>query len=264
MPRLQRDGASIEYDVAGSGERTVLFSHNLLCDRSVFAHAFERVSSRVRAINVDNRAHGGSRATRAFTVPEVAGDLLAVLDAEKVARATIVGLSLGSSAALELALAEPQRVDALVLFGATPLAASSLDSLKNSILGAAVRALGTRSTLVRPALPVLFGRTFRESEPAKIAAWERKLVAFGGANLWRAVRAWQTRPSLLERLGKIRARTLVVVGEEDAAHPPALGELIHSKIAGSRLERVAHAGHTMTFERPEETTALVERFLDGV
>ncbi len=64
-----------------------------------------------------------SNAERAFTTGDLSRDLLAVLDAEKVAQATIVGISLGAWCATELAIDHPDRVNGLVLLGATPFSA---------------------------------------------------------------------------------------------------------------------------------------------
>src|SRR5437016_1384319 len=60
MPDIERDGARIRYEVAGAGERAVLFAHNLFCDRSVFAAQAARLAGRRRTIAVDLRGHGES------------------------------------------------------------------------------------------------------------------------------------------------------------------------------------------------------------
>lgn len=260
VSRLAVPGASVELTASGprpgSSTPAVLFLHNLLADRTVFSHAFEAVSAQRRAIALDFRAHGASRAERAFSTQDLVRDALAALDAQGVARAHVVGISLGAWVGCELALAHPDRVAGLVLMGATPWAARPTDARQSRALALAAALVGVRPALVRPVLPLLFGRTFREREPATVAVWERKLLSSGRAALGRALRVWRERPALLDRLGEIRARTLVVVGEEDEAHPPAHGEALAARIPGARVARVK-AGHTMTVERPQETTDLV-------
>jgi pimeloyl-ACP methyl ester carboxylesterase len=55
-------------------------------------------------------------------------------------------------------------------------------------------------------------------------------------------------------LPTIRCPTLVLVGEQDAATPPALSEEMAAAIPGARLVKIAACGHLSTMERPEAVT----------
>src|SRR4051812_39249385 len=125
MPVIHRHGQRIAYDARGEGSRVIVFAHNLFCDRRVFEFAAYALASRMRVINVDLRGHGESRDVREpFLTRDLADDLLAVMVNEAIDRAVIVGLSLGATAAMQLALEHPARVEALVLLGATGRAAN--------------------------------------------------------------------------------------------------------------------------------------------
>lgn len=63
------------------------------------------------------------------------------------------------------------------------------------------------------------------------------------------------------RLSEVRAQTLVVLGDKDAPDIHAIGELIHSGVAGSRLVSTRDAGHTLVMEKPDEFNQVVEDFL---
>src|SRR5437764_5364754 len=80
-----------------------------------------KLRRRFRLVLVDNRGCGRSdRADGSFTVANMAGDVVAVLDAAGIRRAHVLGASLGGMVAQELAIRNPERVDGLVLAGTTP------------------------------------------------------------------------------------------------------------------------------------------------
>ena len=64
-----------------------------------------------------------------------------------------------------------------------------------------------------------------------------------------------------ERVSAIDVPTLILVGEEDAITPPALSEELNRLIPGSRLERIAAAGHLANAEQPQAFNAAIESFL---
>lgn len=66
-------------------------------------------------LRIDTRGHGASDAPRATTLPMLAGDVCAAMDAAAVDSAVVAGVSLGGMIAMELALARPDRVVALAL-----------------------------------------------------------------------------------------------------------------------------------------------------
>jgi pimeloyl-ACP methyl ester carboxylesterase len=95
----------------------VVMLHALLADRSVFAAQRDALSDRYRVILPDARGHGASAtlANQWYTVGELAQDVLAILDAEGITRAHLVGHELGGATALAIAQQAPERVASLVL-----------------------------------------------------------------------------------------------------------------------------------------------------
>ncbi|MGH7293534.1 MAG: alpha/beta fold hydrolase, partial [Polyangiaceae bacterium] len=99
MARIERAGRAVDYEVRGDGARAVLLAHNLFTDRSVFEAHAERLSARCRVIALYLRGHGASEPPAGpYTARDLGDDLLAVLDAAGVARASLVGVSIGASA----------------------------------------------------------------------------------------------------------------------------------------------------------------------
>jgi len=127
-PRIhhaQAGGASIAYQSFGAGPRTIVstpsFAQNIdmLWDQPLAAAFFERFASFARVIQFDKRGTGLSdRRLPPASLQNRVEDLLAVLDAEGVERATIMGTSEGGSLAAFFAATYPERTEALVLQGA--------------------------------------------------------------------------------------------------------------------------------------------------
>ncbi len=176
MPTLMRDGQRVAYEVLGSGPEVVVLAHNLMAQRGSFAAVAGALAKRARVLAIDLRGHGESvPSPRAFTVADLADDLLALLDAEGVSRALIVGTSLGASAAMMLALRYPSRVRGLVLISATPHAATWIDRLRFGALAAVLRGLGPG-----PVMPAIVGQLLGASyrrQPGAVAAVTRWIRA---------------------------------------------------------------------------------------
>ena len=66
-----------------------------------------------------------------------------------------------------------------------------------------------------------------------------------------------------DRVAAIDVPTLILVGEEDGITPPALSDELHKLIPGSRLERIAAAGHLANIEQPQAFNRAIESFLSG-
>src|SRR5260370_31580607 len=162
MPTVTRDGVAIAYDVTppppgASAPPTVVLLHNIMCDRHVFDHAVAALRPRFRTIAIDFRGHGQSALpAQEFSVDDLAGDVIAVMDQEGVARASVVGLSLGATVALEVALRAPARVERLVLMGADAAPDTTINRIRNGLFCRLGMLLGMRWFLLGGGLATIF------------------------------------------------------------------------------------------------------------
>lgn len=120
------DGIDLRYDVRGSGAPVVLL-HGSVLSRAIWRGLgyFEPLAADHTVIRMDLRGHGRSGAPHdpaAYTQEVFLADLLAVLDAERIGRAALVGYSLGARIALTAALEHPARVSRLVSLGGSAAA----------------------------------------------------------------------------------------------------------------------------------------------
>jgi pimeloyl-ACP methyl ester carboxylesterase len=128
------------------------------------------------------------------------------------------------------------------------------------MLAAASRVLGLRPLMGRVA-PIMLGKTIL-GDPARKADVERfSAIMMRRKDIWRAVNGVIDRASVEGELGRIRAPTLVIVGDEDVATPRTKSEAIVAGVLGARLVTIPRAGHSSTVEEPAAVTAALENFL---
>ena len=246
------------YEVSGSGEPVVLI-HAFSVDRRMWAPQIAALERRFRVIRYDQRGHGNSAAPSA---PYAAhDDLRSVLDALGVARATLIGLSAGSTLAIDFAIAYPDRVARLVLAspglnGYVPASPLTWTQPVFQAAGAGDAEGAARLWADTPIMAVHSG--------ADAAATVKSLV-MSNVRLWtyRTNPARQLTPPAITRLGEIRSPTLVILGERDLPHIREIAGLLVAGIGGARLVPVPGAGHIVNLDAPEAFNRAVDAFLAG-
>jgi len=263
MSKVERDGATIYYEMSGSGP-AIVFTHSYLCDGSMFADQVAALRRRWRVINVDLRGHGRSAPSlTAVSFYDFVDDVVAVLDAEGVDRAVWAGLSMGGFTALRAALTRPERVTALVLMDTDAGAEPFGHRVQYALMRGAVRVFGP-SAVASPIKKMMFGRSALKDQPELCEVYRQRFMAVDTRSTLTVGRAIASRDDLLPRLGQISCPTLVIVGEEDMALPVALSRRIAEGVQGAELVIVPHVGHLSTVEAPAVLTQIIERFVNGL
>lgn len=256
LPRLHVE------DTGGDGP-PIVFSHGLLWDTRLFAPQVAALRGRHRCIAYDHRGQGRSEVTAdGYDMDTLAEDAAALIERLGVAPAHFVGLSMGGFVGLRLAIRRPELLRSLALIdtSAEPEAPAKIPRYR--LLNFVARWFGF-GPVVGSVLPILFGPTFL-GDPARAAEraeYRARLLALDRIGTPRAVRGVIERAGVAESLHRIRMPTLVVVGAEDVATPPARSEALAAGIAGARLVRIAGAGHTPTLEQPAAVNAALGAFL---
>lgn len=109
------DGVPIAYSLSGTAETALIFIHGGMSDRSFWDGQHVAFADRFRVIALDLAGHGESgRNRQEWGIPQFGRDAIAVMDAEHVLRAVLIGNSLGGPAAVEAALFAPARALAVI------------------------------------------------------------------------------------------------------------------------------------------------------
>jgi 3-oxoadipate enol-lactonase len=221
-----------------------------------------------RVVRVDLRGFGRS--------PYVPGtyshpaDLIALLDELELGPAALVGVSLGGGVALQVAVARPDLVSALVLVGSGLRGHDWSENVTRAWdEEEAAFERGDLDTAVEINLRTWVDGPYRlpgEVDPAvrqRVGEMQRRaleLYADGGATAEEEALV----PDVADRLGEISVPTLVLVGELDVSDMQAIAARLQREIPETRGAKIAGAAHAPTMERPDEFAELVLRFLDEV
>ena len=257
MPKVQANGTILHYELTGpEGAPVVAFSNSLGTTLAMWDAQAEALSGSFRCLRYDTRGHGASGVpSGAFEVETLAADLAALLDALGIAKAHVVGLSLGGMTGQALAIARPDLVDRLVIVAsAAHLPPANLWTDRAALVREKGMAAVADTIILRWFTPP-------EQASAGAEATKRRLLAEvspeGYAGCCEAI----SRMDLRGRIGTIAAPTLVISGAEDPATPPAMGQEMADLIPGAEFATVPAAAHLIAVERPEAVTALLRDFL---
>src|SRR5579883_1439636 len=245
-------GRRLYFDLTGPETGPVVcITHSLASDGGSWAEQVPALlGAGFRVLRLDMRGHGGSDPVPGdYTMPALAADVAAVLDALGIARVHYIGLSIGGMIGQAFALDHGHRL----------LSALWCDTLPASPPGAA-EVWGPRIAAVRSA---------NSLEPIADASMDRYLSpAFRQRNpgRWRQLRdtVVGTTPQgylgcaaaildfdFVSRLPSLRLPVLVVCGEEDAGTPAADNRRLAGLVPGGRYEEIAGMRHFPNVEAPE-------------
>jgi pimeloyl-ACP methyl ester carboxylesterase len=254
----------IAWERHGNGEPLLLI-HGLGYARWGWEPVLPGLAERFEVILFDNRGIGGSDAPPGpYTAAEMAEDAIRVLDEAGVERAHVVGTSLGGMVAQEFALAHPERVDRLVLASTTPGGPKAHPMPQQTV------ALMAEAAALDPAVAL---RRFVENAlaPGTVAVrpelvdriMTHRLASAQSPAAWAAQAAAGASFDAYDRLGGLRAPTLVQHGSEDLVVDPRNGDLLVDLLPDARLDRFPGTGHLFFWEKPERFVSSVTAFLEG-
>jgi 3-oxoadipate enol-lactonase len=255
MPYVERADAEIYYEATGEGP-AVVFAHGAGGNRMSWWQQVPDFEQLHRVVRIDHRSFGRSRCEPdAFHPKHFAGDLLAVLDAERIERAALVCQSMGGWTGVRIALDHPERVQCLVLCGTpggvlTPAIAEASARLGSRIGEDGIRgnaALAPDFPKREPALAFLYDAINDLNHAVEPRLLARMFDEEG-----------RVAP---ERLAEIDLPTLFVAGEHDQLFPPDALRGVASLIAGSEFVLVPTSGHSTYFEDPATFNRIVSEFI---
>jgi len=250
----------LSIDAEGSGPPLLMIS-GFGVDKTSWRRQIDALRRNFTAVSYDPRGVGASRPmpTDSLTIATMAEEALDAAGGR--APLTVVGASMGAAIAIEVALAQPSAVAALVLI--TPPIAQ--DARLDAVLRASLEFETPQAEgRIRAMLPWFLSRRFLAETPKREAAAQalRAMAARTPlATLRRhanAFGAWLgTRTADLRR---ISVPTLVIAGSEDVLVPGFHAEQVAASIPGARLEVLEGAGHAVTIESADRVNELVAEF----
>jgi 3-oxoadipate enol-lactonase len=267
---IARSGdVELAYSVRGRGDRALLLIMGLAGRAAEWGDTLVgALAADHRVITFDNRGTGAStKAPGPYTLEGMADDAVAVLDALSIARADVLGLSMGGMIAQLIALDHPERVRRLVLLSTHaggPTVVPPTEAVTEIMTAVASPRTSLRE-VVRARLAAITAPGFATKYPDRIEALATlALVQPTPMPAFLAQYQAILDSDRLARLGDIDVPTLVVHGDSDALIPLPNGTLIADRIPAAQLVVLSRCGHLATWECPDELAGVVLHFLDGV
>lgn len=251
MPKLDRDGVSIHYEVAGQGP-ALLLTHGFSATGEMWAGQLPALTPHFTVITWDMRGHGRSDypADQALYSEEATvADMAALLDTVGARSAVIGGLSLGGYMSLAFHRAHPERTRALLIIDTGP-------GYKND----QARDGWNANALKRAERYEAEGLGDLSRASAEVRAASHR----DATGLARAARGMLTQRDarVIESLPGIAVPTIVIVGENDTPFLAA-SDYMAAKIPGAKKAVIPAAGHAANIDNPAAFNAALLGFLEG-
>jgi 3-oxoadipate enol-lactonase len=266
MPIAKAGDINVEYYVEGSGP-PLLMIMGFSGQASSWSDRFvELLRPHFQIVRFSNRGTGlTDRPQAQYSVPMMADDAAGLLAELGIAKAHVLGISMGGMIAQELVLNYPERVQGLVLGCTTPGWSHGVPPSQEVM------------ALLMPAPGVSLEDQFRKAWPAIVTPefverereFLEEMLRIGLENvttmdtLMRQAAAIQAFDAY-ERLSQIEAPALIIHGDKDKLVPPQNGDILRERTPGSTLRTVPGVGHMFFWEKPAESAEAIVGFLSSV
>jgi pimeloyl-ACP methyl ester carboxylesterase len=254
-------------DTGGDGVPLVLLQHFRGNLDNWDPALVDGLASNRRVVAFDNLGVGGSSGAVGRTITDMARSALTFLDAMKLDRVDLLGFSIGSFVAQEMALIRPSALNKVVLASSAPKGAPGMHGWAPDVIGA----VGVRDVPPEAYLAVFFapsdasrsagkevlGRLYsRKQDRDELTNWECRLAQYDAVCEWGIPNL-----GLLERLGAINIPIFVANGDSDPMILPRYSYLLAGLLPDAGLKIYPDSAHGFLFQHHKEFAADVEEFL---
>ena len=259
--RIAVGTGTVRYLEAGGGWPVVLL-HGFPLNADMWRPQLENVPEGWRFIAPDLRGFGPEANAPATSMDDLAAGVVEMLDALRIEKAAIGGLSMGGYVTFAVLRQAPARASAVILADTRAGADNEQGKAARNKMIDTVRSKGV-SAVADEMMPKLLGETTRGEFPEV----ERRVREIAGANrpegLAGAIAAMRDRPDSTPQLTEISVPALVLVGEEDTLTPPSEAQAMRAALNRSYLVDIPRAGHLSNLEAPDHFSAALADFLSA-
>ena len=262
MARIAANGIAFNYRVDGrEGASWITFSNSLATNLSLWDAQVALLERDYRILRYDQRGHGDTVAsTPPYSFGLLVADVIALWDALGVARSTFVGLSLGGTTGLGLAIGHGGRLDGLV---ACDCRCDSPPGFREAWDGriAVVNEQGM-AALADPTVERWFTEDFQSTRPDRIE-WIREMIRTTSADGFIGCSNALQNIEYRDGLGGITTPTLFISGAQDGAATPAYMKPMQEAVPGATYALLDPAGHISNVENPDRFNQALGDFLNA-
>ena len=264
MERARINGVELAYELRGSGTPIVMI-HGAQGDQSMFTGIAASFAGEYRVLTFDQRGSGLSeKPDMPYSMAMFADDTAALMDHVGIAKAHIIGVSMGGMIAQEFAIRHPQKVISLVLGCTTPGGPNAVALTGGPLASAYSTQPMSAEERGKALAEAAFSKGYLATHPEIITNMiesrrQRPIDNTGFTHRMKAAREHDT----YDRLGQIRCPTLVITGKDDALISWENSRILKEKIAGSEFVLLEPAGHCFWMEKPQDSHDAIAKFIAG-
>ena len=266
MPQVLANGIMINYEEEGGGE-PLLMIMGITAPGSVWADHTEAWKEHYRCIMPDNRGVGhSSKPEGTYTSAEMADDMASLLDALDLDRVRVIGVSMGSIIAQQLAIRHANRVRSMVLMCPWARCDRYAVGIFRHMMAAKARLL-PEEFMEFIQLLIFAKRTWDDDQEYEGLLESRRAAAVGEYpqplhGLEGQAYACMDH-DVVDKLGRITCPTLVIGGEDDIFVPQWMPKEVADGIPGADLHLYPGAGHAFHWERIDDFNSRIIEWLQA-
>jgi len=262
MPQIQVNGISLYYESTGDGPPLVLIA-GFMSDSQSWTPVVAGLSRQFQVITFDNRTTGRTDPADAKTsLALMTDDCVGLMSALGLARAHILGHSMGGIVAIDIASKYPKCVDKLIVAATTPDQNAFQLSVLETILSLR-QAKKSHQLWLKSLLHWLFHPSFFD-DPAAVKAALANAAAYPYGQSMTGMAAQLTVLANMKNdidVKKIKAETLAILASNDLFYPLAEAKRSLLTIPNVEVDVITNAGHSVHWDQPEMFVRLVSDFL---
>jgi 3-oxoadipate enol-lactonase len=254
--------ATIREARQGMPQHTVVLSHALGQDHSMWDSVANALSAHCRVICPDTRGHGRSAIPDGpLTLSELAADAARLIDELAGEPVVWVGLSMGGMIGQELTLRHPEKIKALVLANTTSAYPDSgREAIGERIATVEAHGLQAISTTT---MSRFFTEAFRQQQAATVSRHQRLMESMDPEG-YVACASAVCDIDTTARLGQIRVPTLVLAGAQDEGTPKGMTDVLAQGIPGAQKVTLEQCAHLSAIEQAPAFAEALGEFIAGV
>ena len=260
--RIKTNTIEINYELSGKeGAPVVVLNHSLASSLLMWNPQMGALNPYFQVLRYDMRGHGKSDIPSGpYTLELLADDVIGLLDALKIDKAHLVGLSIGGMIGQSLALNYPHRLKSLALCDTASLIPQEAQPIWQERIDKTI-SKGMEGQ-VDETMERWFTPPFLKQGSPMLEIIRKQILSTpvqGYIGCAEAIR----KLNYLDRLPEIKLPTLIMVGEDDPGTPVAASEAIHQRISNSTLVILPSARHLSNIEKATAFNEILLNFLKG-
>ena len=252
---------NVNYRIYGEGESLIMIMGYGSTMNLWEQQLIDSLSKSYQVIIFDNRGMGETTAgEKVFGIEQFADDTAALMVALQIDQAHLLGWSMGSYIAQELALRYPEKVNKLILYASLcnpemyPPASEVMDTLGDPS--------GTPQEQGARWISLLFPETWLKNDTNRLKEiFYRPMGSINPENIQKQGLAIDQWPGTCDRLSAILNETLLISGAEDVLVPVENSKYLLSKMPHATISIIPAAGHGLMFQEPEQFGQVILEFL---